>query len=250
MKKTILLFAFIISIAPIVLAQDIHFGIQMSPSVSWIGSNSSKISGSGAATGLKLGLIVENRFSQAYSFSTGIGFHFNAGGRLLIDVPSQYWTESYDEFDKKPTVRADSALFPKETKFRYSTTYVEIPFGLKLRTPENGTHLRYFAEPALTLGIRSGSKGAIVGSNSLDQEQINIRKEVNLLNLSWGIGFGGEYIVANNTALVGGIYYQRGFTDVTSDNGTLYDSDGKSNPKKDNSKGILSSITIRLGVMF
>lgn len=250
MKKTILSMAFIAVLASVAIAQDIHFGIQASPSFSWLSTSSSKISGSGSATGLKLGLIVENRFSQAYSFSTGIGFHFNAGGRLLLDVPSKYWSDSYDEFDVKPTVKADSALFPKETKFRYSTTYVEIPFGLKLRTPENGSHTRYFAEPGVTLGFKSGSKGAIIGSNGLDQESINIGKEVNFMNLSWGIGGGLEYIIANNTAIVGGLYYQRGFTDVTSDNGTLYDSDGKSNPRKENSKGVLSSLTLRVGVMF
>jgi Outer membrane protein beta-barrel domain len=250
MKRTFLSMAIVACLASIAIAQDLHFGIQASPSFSWMSTSSSKISGSGAATGLKLGLIVENRFSQAYSFSTGIGFHFNTGGRLLFDSPSKYWADSYGEFDVKPTVRADSALFPRDVKFRYSTTYVEIPFGLKLRTPENGTHTRYFAEPGLTLGFKSGSKGSIIGSNSLDQERINITKEVSFFNISWGIGGGAEYIISNNTAIVGGIYFQRGFTDVTTDNGTLYDADGKTNPRKENSKGTISSLTIRVGVMF
>ena len=88
---------------------------------------------SGSATGLKLALIAENRFSQSYAISTGIGFHFNAGGRLQVDAPSRYWTKSWANFDKQPNSKADSAAFAKETRFRYGLTYVEIPLGLKLR---------------------------------------------------------------------------------------------------------------------
>ena len=250
MKKILFTLALFASYFTTSTAQDIHFGIQASPSFSWMTTTSNKISGSGSATGLKLAMIVENRFSQAYSFSTGIGFHFNAGGRLLMDSPSKYWTESYDQFDIAPNVKPDEALFPSETKFRYSVTYVEVPFGLKMRTPENGTHTRYFAEPNLILGFKSGAKGDIIGSNALDQERINITKEVGFFNLSWGIGGGLEYIISNNTALVGGLYYQRGFTDVTSDNGTLYAADGKTVANSEKSKGTISSLTFRIGVMF
>ena len=250
MKKIFLTTAFIASLFTFSMAQDLRFGVQMSPSFSWMTTTNSKISGSGASTGLKLALIVENRFSQAYSFSTGIGFHFNSGGRLLLDAPSKFWTDSYDEFETRPTVKSDSALFPRDTKFKYGVTYVEIPVGLKLRTPENGTHFRYFAEPGLVFGFKSNTKGAIIGSNSLDQSNVDIKKEVNFLNVSWGIGGGGEYIISNNTAFVFGLYFQKGFYDVNTDNGTLYDADGKTNPKADKSKATISSLTIRLGVMF
>lgn len=242
--------AIVASIFSLTYAQDVHFGVQASPSFSWMNTSSSKINGSGSATGLKLGLIVENRFSQAYAFSTGIGFHFNAGGRLLVDVPNKMWTDSYDEFEVKPNVKADSALFPAGSKFKYNVTYVEIPLALKLRTPESGSHIRYFAEPGLTLGFKSGTKGSILAAGNLDQNNINIAKEVNFFNLSWGIGGGGEYIISNNTALVLGLYFQKGFADINKDNGTLYDADGKTNPRKENSKATTSSLTIRLGVMF
>ena len=250
MKKIFLTTAIIASLFNFATAQDLHFGVQLSPSFSWMTTTNTKISGSGASTGLKLALIVENRFSQAYSFSTGIGFHFNSGGRLLVDAPSQFWTDSYDQFDTKPTVNPNTALFPGGTKFKYGITYVEIPAGLKLRTPENGTHFRYFAEPGLVFGFKSNTKGAIIGSNSLDQSNIDLKKEVNFLNVSWGIGGGGEYIITNNTAFVFGLYFQKGFYDVNTDNGTLYDADGKSNPRTDKSKATISSLTIRLGVMF
>ncbi|MEM9824327.1 MAG: PorT family protein, partial [Bacteroidota bacterium] len=37
------------------------------------------------------------------------------------------------------------------------------------------------------------------------------------INLSWGIGGGVEYGLGESTALIGGIYFQNGFVDVTDD---------------------------------
>ena len=250
MKKSLIALIFMVAFASFATAQDLHFGFQMSPSFSKMKTENAKINSAGTATGLKLAVIAENRFSQSYAISTGIGFHFNTGGRLQVDAPSRYWTKSWGNFDAKPTVKSDSAAFPKETQFRHSLNYVEIPLGLKMRTPETGSHVRYFAEPHIVLGILSNAKGAIAKSNNLDQEKINIKPDVGTFNLSWGIGGGVEYVISNNTALVGGIYVQRGISDVTKDSGVTFDADGKSNPRTDSSKGVINSLTIRVGVMF
>ncbi len=250
MKKTILALTVIVAFTVRTLAQDLHFGFQLSPSFSKMSTDVSKINGSGAATGLKMAVIAENRFSQTYAITSGIGFHFNAGGRLLLDAPSRYWTKSWGEFDKKPNVTGDSAAFVGGTRFRYSINFVEIPIGLKMRTLETGSHIRYFLEPHLNFGFKSNAKGDIDKNTAYEQTKINIKSEVNFINLSWGIGGGGEYVINNNTAIVLGLYYQRGFSDITDNNGRTFDTDGKSNGKNDTSKGIISSVTVRLGVMF
>jgi hypothetical protein len=231
------------------VAQDLHFGLQTSPSWSWMSTDNGKINGSGALLGFKLAIIAENRFSEAYSLSSGIGFHFNSGGRLQFDVPSKTWVNSYDNFERRP---ADSLVFGKETKFKYNVSFVEIPIGLKMRTPETGNHLRWFIEPNMVLGFRSNAKGGIsgAGAGALEQDDIKISKELRPINLAWGIGGGGEYIIFNNTALVLGVYYQQGFTDMTNDEGnTIYDIDGK-NPRNESSRGRMHNLTLRIGVMF
>ncbi|MBL7814119.1 MAG: outer membrane beta-barrel protein [Saprospiraceae bacterium] len=251
MKKIILSLTLAVSFLTLSMAQDLHFGFQASPSWSWMGTDNTKINGAGSALGLKLGLIAENRFSEAYSISTGIGFHFNSGGSLVFDLPGQLWKNSWSEFDVSPKV---SDTFPKETRLRYSLTFVEIPLGLKMRTPEQGNHIRYFAEPMIALGFRTKAQGAISGATPVvqPQEKINIKADVNGLNLSWGAGVGGEFIVQNNTAIVAGLYFQSGFTDMTGNSGnTLFDSSsGSLVVKPDKSKGTLKSLTVRLGVMF
>ena len=250
MKKMFLSLTFVVGFVALSVAQDLHFGIQASPSWSWMGTDNTKITGGGSALGLKLGLVVENRISESASISTGIGFHFNTGGSLRFGLPGQLWKNSWDNFDTKPKV---SDTFGIDTKLKYSLTMVEIPVGLKLRTPEQGNHLRYYAEPMLALGFKSGAKGAISEAGTIvAQEKINIGPDVNNVMLSWGFGIGAEHIIQNNTAIVFGVYYQNGFTDMTGDSGsTLFDkSSGTLVAKAEKSKATIRSLTFRLGVMF
>ena len=57
-----------------------------------------------------------------------------------------------------------------------------------------------------------------------------------------------EYELASKTSLVGGLYYQQGFTDITRDDGSFIDTEG--NPRSENSKGTIGSVILRLGIMF
>jgi hypothetical protein len=248
MKKFIAAFTLALAFYAPSFAQDLHFGMQLSPSWSSMTTDNNHISGSGSNLGLKLGLIVENRFSQAYSVSTGINLHFNTGGALLIDQRAvNVWKDSYENFDVRP---AATDTFAAESKFRYNLGFVEIPVGLKLRTAETGDHLRYFVEPLIALGFRNNASGAITGTAKFDQSGIKIGSEVGVFNMSWGLGAGGEYIISNNTALVVGLYYQSGFVGLLSDdNGVLIDNAG--NRKAISTvRGTINSFTLRLGVMF
>jgi Outer membrane protein beta-barrel domain len=248
--KTRLTMAFLVCFATATMAQDLHFGFQLSPSWSWLSTDNTRINGVGSALGMKLSLVAEKRFSEAYSISTGIGFHFNSGGAVRADSTGKLWQNSWDNFDIKP--QAPNNVFGKDSKLRYSISYLEIPIGLKMRTAETGNHIRYFAEPFLTMAFRTNAKGAVLGATSIpDQEKISIGKEVAWGMLSWGVGAGGEYIIANNTAVVVGLYFQNGFTDVTTDGSSvIFDSTVAGGQRPDNSKGVIKSITLRLGVMF
>lgn len=248
MKKFIAVFSLALAFYAPLFSQDLHFGMQLSPSWSSMSTDNNHLSGSGSNLGLKLGLIVENRFSQAYSVSTGINLHFNSGGALLADQrTTNIWKDSYDNFDLPKPSAADT--LNADVKFRYSLGFVEIPVGLKLRTAESGDHLRYFVEPLIALGFRNSASGTIT-SSKFDQSGVKISKEVGDFNMSWGLGAGGEYIISNNTALVVGLYYQSGFIGMLSeDNGVLIDAE---NNKKaiSNIRSTINSFTLRLGVMF
>jgi hypothetical protein len=223
---------------------EIQFGFQMSPTISWLSTDDNKINSNGSNLGLQLGMIGEFYFRENYSLTTGIGFHFNAGGSLFyeetIDTVS-IWTEADIPGTNKYLGGSD---------FKYSLQYVEIPIGLKLRTKEFG-YIRYFVEPRLAMGFRTQAKGNITAksANIDSEEDYDIKSAVNLLNLSWGIGGGLEYTVSSNTALFGGLAFQSGFTDVTKDKNTFIDVKDRNRTEED-SKAALRSIVLRLGVMF
>lgn len=233
MKKIVAIAAFFALLSGATTAQesDLRLGFQVSPAFSWMTTDDNQINNNGTNLGLKLGARGEIFFRENYAFIIGLGFAFNSGGRLRHDFPTEAWQRS-----EIPN-GVFSTPFPAGTDLRYNLQYVEIPFGLKFRTNEIG-YMRYFAElPVITLGFNSQARGTVEYS-SIKEEKIDIKKEVNPLALSWGVGAGVEYSVSETTALIGGISYQRGFSDVTHD----YDNV--------DAKATISTLVLHLGVMF
>lgn len=209
---------------------DIRFGFQVSPNFSWMQTDDNTINQNGTNLGLKLGLLGEFYFQENYAFVGGIGFAFNHGGTLLSDEANKnLWPNS----EIPPEIDPSQA----GVSWKYNLQYVEIPVGLKLRTKEFG-YLRYFAElPVFTIGIKSQARGTI-SVQGVEEEKIDIKKEVTSVSLSWGVGGGAEYSLSGSTSLMAGLFYQRVFSDMTKD------------VTGDNSKGVSNNITLRLGVMF
>ncbi len=244
MKKIALILFFGLSLN-FVYAQfnDVRFGLQVSPTFSWMSANSNRINSAGTNLGLKLGMIGEFYFRENYAFSTGIGFGFNQGGTLQHEWEGFYWEDSYRE------LTTDTLPLPSMTKLKYNIQYLEIPIALKMRTREFG-YIRYFVEPGLTLGIKTQSKGSITGRNLGDEFQdINIKSEVNALNLAWGIGGGIEYSLSETTALVAGLAFQVGFADVTRDGSTeINPNTGETG--RENAVGKAHNLTVKIAVLF
>ncbi|MCP9237457.1 porin family protein [Lewinella sp. JB7] len=226
----------------------IQFGFQLSPTFSYMGTDNNLIEGDGTNLGLKLGLMAEYYFQDNYSVHTGLNLHFGSGGALRYDeqfTEVNIWSESLGE----TLVTAPTPTQLSGKTFDYKIQFVEIPLGLTMRTREFG-YMRYFVRPSLNLGIVTNSKGSIENAGFIgSDENFDIGKEVNALNLSWGFGGGVEYAVSTQTAIVGGIGFQSGFVDLTRDNNTSLTRVGR-DPAKDNSKGKVNSIVILLGVMF
>jgi hypothetical protein len=200
------------------------------------------LASNGTNLGLKMGLMGEFYFQENYALATGLGFSFNSGGTLLHSNTGIYWANS--------EVPADCAFFMEEQQapnLKYSIQYVEIPIGLKMRTREFG-YIRYFMEPNVGIGFRTQAKGDIRNADDAEEcNDINIRPDVRLLNLFWGLNGGIEYSVSESTSLVAGIGLQFGFTDVTC--GWEYCSRGEEFTRRSKRKGpIFSILSDYLGV--
>lgn len=232
MKKIVAIAIFYCCLGTVLNAQstNLRLGFQASPSFSFMGSDDNQINSNGTNLGLKLGMLAEMYFQDNYAFITGLGFAFNSGGTLRHEQGGRIWTRSDLPQGVNPT-------FLPGVDLKYGIQYVEIPFGLKFRTNSFG-YTRYWIEiPVITLGFRSQARGAI-SQAGINEDKIIIKKEVGALALSWGLGGGLEYELSPNASLVGGINYQRIFTDVTKD------------VADDDSKGYTNHIILRVGVMF
>lgn len=246
MKKIALAFGFLLALQGMSWAQqEFRFGVQASPTWSWLRTDDKLLEGTGSNWGLKFGVLGEYYFANNYAFFSGLGFGFNQGGTLLNGYPQGAFWPKTDLSDP----RLDT--LGKDAKLHYRINYVEIPFGLRFRGGSNeDSRLKFFAEaPVFTLGFVSKAQGDIRGNTPVTSEDENIRDDVNGLSLSWGIGGGIEYEAASNATIVVGLFFQQQFTDMTDDAGSVFDS-RTSAWKKENSKGAFNALSLRLAFYF
>ncbi|GAB5554138.1 MAG: hypothetical protein Sapg2KO_37290 [Saprospiraceae bacterium] len=226
---------------------DIRFGIQTSPTFTWMNTADVNVNRSGTNLGLKLAMMSEYYFRENYAVTSGIGFHFNSGGQMLFEDPGTYWPNS----DLSPGL--DSLA--SGAKLRYNLQYVEIPLGLKMKTREFG-YLSYWLEPSLSMGFRSQARGTMEGRRfdgatiGEEGEKINIRDEVTGINLAWGLGGGVEYTLSGTTSLLLGINMQFGFTDITKNTGTYFDDSRGGEARQEDSRAKITVLSIKAGILF
>ena len=212
MKNIVILF---LLISPLSLfSQKIRFTVIGEPQISWMIPDRDDITREGANMGLNAGLGMDIFFAQNYAFSTGITLS-NLGGKL-----------SY-----KDSLRYNDVRIPAGSIISYKIQYLSVPLGLKFKTNEIG-YITYFANlglnPMVRIKARASDTEAIL-------EKDNILDEIKFFNINYFILMGVEYSLGGSTAIIGGLGYSSGFTDVTS-------------------RGIdkinINSLTIRIGILF
>ena len=92
----------------------LRFGVQASPSWSWLSTNDNKLEGVSSNWGVKLGVLGEYYFAENYAIASGLGFGFNQGGSIQNGY-ARYkpWDES-NLLDEIP-----SDVFAPDTKLHY-----------------------------------------------------------------------------------------------------------------------------------
>jgi len=244
--KKIALFLFFLSflLAEAEAQKKVRFGVQASPSWSWLRTNERKLEGVSSNWGVKLGVLGEFYFADNYAITTGLGFGFNQGGSL------QNGYARYKPWDESDLSEIPSDTFGIDTKIHYRVNYVEIPISLKMRGGSSeDARIKFYAEaPIFTLGFVSKATGDIRGTNTQNLEDIAIRDEVSGLSLSWGFGAGIEYEIATNATLVTGLVFQKQFTDLTRTE--LVSNEPMGELTKKDSKATFGNIALRIAVFF
>jgi len=219
MKRTLLILLFLGALITInAQTTPLKFSVHVDPQFAWFSSDEIDVDPDGSLFHVNAGLNMDYFFAENYAFVLGFGIN-NIGGNLLYADSTEFLS------------KGDTLLLEPGQSAKLNLQYIDIPIGLKLKTEELGyatLFLQLGFNPMFRLNAKATSDEA-----SLDKEDIN--ESIILFNLGYHVGIGVEYKLGGSTALIGGLRWTGGLTDVT-------DND-RANVKT-------NALSIHLGVLF
>lgn len=239
MKKAIAPLAALLLAPALLTAQDdvgVRFGLKLSPNTAWIKPDTRGLKGDGNALGYTFGLLADFPVGASgnYYFSSGL-FLNRIGGTYVEDFK---YKEAPAEAEKSK---------PLETKIRLS--YIELPLTIKMMTNEIG-YMRYFGQVGIGAAFNIRAKGDITVADYYEDgtyvrgfktvEDEDLMSNTNFFKAALIVGAGLEYNFSGNTALVAGVTYSNGFTNLLKD----IEVDGKK------AKAMANYLELNLGVYF
>lgn len=199
-------------------AQKVDFSIYADPQFSWFSSDLNTIKPNGSVLNIHTGLEMNYKFQENYAFSFGVGIN-NMGGELLY-------------IDSTFTIsKGDSIGIASNSNVKYKIQYINIPIGLTLKTEEMG-YLTFTFQVGF---IPMFSINANITSPENAYDRMDVKESINLFNLNYYVGANVQYRLGGNTALIGGVKWSSGFTDVT---------------KHDKANITVRNIALHIGVLF
>ncbi|MBC8172424.1 MAG: PorT family protein [Chitinophagales bacterium] len=223
MKKIVITLIICSAFTLRISAQEFRFGLTASPMFHWLSVDGTQYENDGTRVGFQYGLLFDQTIGdvQRYAFSSG----------LLINYASGSVTGT------------DTSLFSTNIVMRVQ--YIEIPVTIRLRTNEVN-YMTYYGQFGVTPGFNIKARGDFIFEPDpfgFSIEDVDIMKDnalnikYNLINLSLTLGAGMEYGISENTAIMAGLFFQNGFTNILDDD-------------VDDNNARLKQIGIRLGVLF
>lgn len=217
MKRILVTLLILISLSA-VYGQRMRFSVHADPQFSWFRSDEAHVTPDGSVFHVQTGVFMDLFFANHYAFAVGLGIN-NMGGSLLYSDSTMVVSKSDTLF----------ALPGQSLKHRLQ--YIDIPLGLKLKTEELGYTTIFFQfgfNPMINISAFTSSD-----DETFDRE--STRENIHFFNLGYHVGAGVEYRLGGSTALVGGLRWSSGLTDVTAN---------------DDAKITMNTLSIHLGVQF
>lgn len=219
MKRFFVFFILLGSVTTLLAqATNLRFNVEIDPQFAWFKSDDEGVTPDGSIFHLHAGLNMDYFFGENYAFVLGIGIN-NIGGNLLYADSTEF------------SSKGEILLVEPDQSVKLNLQYVDIPIGLKLKTEELG-YSTLFLQLGFNPMILLNAKGS---SDDASFQKEDIRESINTFALGYHAGLGIEYALGGSTALIGGLRWSAGFTDVT-------DND-RANVKT-------NAITIHLGILF
>lgn len=221
-----------------------RFGLKASPNIGWLKPDTRGINSNGASLGFNYGLMAEFTLGNSYNYGLGSGVEISTfSGKL--------------EF---PDVVApiDTTLVNSRNSSSYTYRYVEIPFTIRMKTNEIGYNT-YFANFGVSTSFRVRGRQNIsysLPTGNLNEENIDVLGEIAPFRFGLILGGGVEYNFHGKTALIAGITFNNGFSNIfkkdyyeLNTNGEVLLNNNKPNQTVEQ-KAISNYISLDLGIFF
>ncbi len=184
----------------IISAQDLRYGVYVSPLISWFKTDIDEVKNDGSRAGINLFITVEKELTRSWSFTSGLGY-ITTGGRLKSTQP-----EVFRFPDFTATVAAGEPVI-------YHIQYITIPVGLRIKTEEIG-YLRYFGEFGLDPKVVVSGKADIPSAGIKGKAAMT---EIRRFNAGYHLLGGIDYSIDGSTSLILGLEFENNFFDITKD---------------------------------
>lgn len=182
-------------------AQKLQIGAFLDPTIGWYSTSSDKIESAGSRAGYATGLSVHYYITRRLSFSSGISW-LQTGG---VQKSSEEILFLFTNFSTN--------VLPGE-KVIYNTAYMTVPLGLRFKTKQRG-YTSLFADAGIDPSFLA--RGTVsIPKHNIEKELGS--KEIKKLNFRLHVQTGIEYSLGGSLALLAGLGYEHGLSDVTIDN--------------------------------
>jgi hypothetical protein len=258
MKKIVTL-AFLLIAGKFVFAQDgdaklknFRFGLKVSPMLAWYKpDDKKKLETSGVLFKFGWGLMTEFRLNKIASFTTGLQIDYDGGGLSFKDTAFYYY--SADNIIAKADTGGKKYEFYRLTKRNYNINYVTVPIILKMKTNEIG-YMTYFGN----FGINSSFKTKVRSDDfvvtttgaTANQQDLDISDDAALFKFALNVGVGLEYTFSGSTALVVGVNYINGFSNILKPESKFLFRSANNNYEPFKQKAFGNNVSLTVGVLF
>lgn len=178
--------------------KSVIMGVKIAPNIGWLRVDQENYNSEGVVPGISWGLIADFYFAENYALASGFEVSFHNGKISYPDIQS----DVQGRLDRK-----------------YRLKYIDIPVLVKMKTNEIGD-FRFFGNIGVRPGVRIGSsaKDSFTGLSgpaiTNTQDWHNIDSQTKLFRMSLVIGAGAEFTIDDKTAIIAGINFINGFSDV------------------------------------
>ena len=166
---------------------SIRLAFVLNPQLSWINSDDENLESGGSLFGYNFGVNMNKYFASNYAFHTGLTIN-TTGGVLKNSIPEEERQSPYDK-----------------DRITMKLKYLEIPFGLHLKTNEFRRTVYYG---------QFGLSGQL-NIKAVDQDGNSLNSDINFLEIGYHFGGGIEYSIGGSNYLIFGFLFNNGITDIT-----------------------------------